>query len=114
VTDELQQAVDEAFRALEEAEPLSPGQVRAQLRLSHLAAAAGRLVEALAFALAARTTARESGLHGLERSAGTLMAAHVEAGGWTALSELAAALHAQGVDLYEYIDPGEVIGAARK
>lgn len=111
MTDELQQAVHEAFRALEEAGPLSPEQVRAQLRLSHLAAAAGRQVEALAFALAARTTASEGGLHGLERSAGVLLAAHVEAGGWTVLSELAAALRAQGVDLYDYLDPAEVVGA---
>jgi len=110
VTDELQRAVEKAFRALEKAEPLSAGQVRAQLRLSRLAAAAGRQVEALAFALAARTTAREGGLHGLELSAGALVAAHVESGGWTALSELASALHAQGVDLYHYIDPAEVIG----
>ncbi|MBP2017058.1 hypothetical protein J2Z79_000432 [Symbiobacterium terraclitae] len=112
MTHELQRAVDETFRALEEAEPLSPGQVRAQLRLSQLAAGAGRYVEALAFALAARATAREGGLHGLERIARVLLLTHVETGGWTALSELAAALHAQGVDLYEYIDPGEVIGGA--
>ncbi|MEW8977660.1 MAG: hypothetical protein AB2385_04570 [Symbiobacterium sp.] len=114
MTDGLQQAVSAAFRALEEAEPLSGAQVRAQLCLSHLAAAAGRRVEALAFALAARTTAREAALPELERSATALLAACVDAGGWNALSELAGALREQGVDVYDYLDPAEVLRLAEE
>ncbi len=104
-----QQAADEAFRALQHAEPLSPLQVRAQLFLSRVAAATGRLVEALAFALAARTTAAAGGMGRLERRAADLLALHLQAGGWTAVSELARALAAQGVDVYEYLDLAELI-----
>src|SRR5690606_6583795 len=84
-----QQAAQEAFRALLETETLSPLAVRAQLFLSDLAAATGRLVEALAFALAARTAAAAGGMGGMERRASDLLAAHLRAGGWTAFAELA-------------------------
>nr|PZN71936.1 MAG: hypothetical protein DIU55_07635 [Bacillota bacterium] len=104
-----QQAAQEAFRALLETETLSPLAVRAQLFLSDLAAATGRLVEALAFALAARTAAAAGGMGGMERRASDLLAAHLRAGGWTAFAELAGALAAQGVDVYEYLDLDELI-----
>lgn len=109
-----QQAVEEAFRALQDAEPLSPLQVRAQLLLSRLAAATGRLVEALAFALAARATAAASGMDRLERSASDLLAVHLRTGGWTAVTELASALAAHGVDVYEYLDLAELISPVRE
>lgn len=109
-----QQAVDEAFRALQEAEPLSPLQVRAQLFLSRVAGATGRLVEALAFALAARVTAAACGMGWLERRASDLLALQLRAGGWTAVSELASALAAQGVDVYEYLDLADLISFARE
>jgi len=107
-----QLAAAEAFRALQRAEPLSPLQVRAQIFLSRVAAATGRLVEALAFALAARTTAAAGGFGGLERRASDLLALHLRAGGWTAFSELASALAAHGVDVYEYVDLAELIAPA--
>lgn len=107
-----QQAADEAFRALQCAAPLSPLQVRAQLFLSRVAGATGRLVEALGFALAARTAAAAGGHSRLERRASDLLALHLRAGGWTAVSELASALAAHGVDVYEYLDLAEMISPA--
>lgn len=108
-----QAAVAEAFRALQEADSLSPLQVRAQILLSQMAEAMGRQVEALAFSLAARITAGEAGLQPLETEAALLMADQVRRTGWPALAELAGELADQGVDLYDYLDPAEVLPLAR-
>lgn len=106
-------AVAEAYQALEEADALSPLQIRAQILLSQMAEATGRQVEALAFSLAARISAGEGGLHRLEHQAGLLMADQVRRSGWTTLAELADELAVQGIDLYDYLDPSEVLPLAR-
>ncbi|MFZ5816880.1 MAG: hypothetical protein ACOY93_16560 [Bacillota bacterium] len=99
-----QASVDEAFRALMAARPLSPLQVQAQLHLGRMGELMDRPVEAFSFALAARVSAMD-GLHGaLESEATALMVRLLRRYGIGPVVELAWELERQGVDLYQYMD----------
>lgn len=99
-----QASVDEAFRALTLADHLSPLQVEAQLHLSQMAEVMGRPVDALSFAFAARVSAVDGRLYGLEFEASERLVRLLREHGAEPLEELALALAEQGVDLYQYID----------
>lgn len=102
-----QASVDEAFRALVLAEPLSPLQVEAQLHLSRMAEAMDRPVDALNFAFAARVSAIDARLYPLEFAASALLMRLLRRHGAEPLAELSAEMERQGVDLYQYLDAAE-------
>jgi len=103
-----QEAVNAAFQALELAEPLTPLQVEAQLHLSRLADQMNRPTDALSFAFAARVTAIDGRLYILEMRATGLFLRLLHRHGEAPLRELVRDLAREGIDLYQYVDPGEL------
>lgn len=108
-----QASVDEAFRALLLAPQLSPLQVRAQLHLSRMGEAMDRPVDALSFAFAARVSAIDGRLYGMEFEAASLLLELIRQHGMEPLEELAGELAQQGVYLYQYLDRVEAERLAR-
>lgn len=95
-------AAERAFAALE----LAPGlaeQGRAQMVLCQTALQQAKPVEALAFALAARISAMEGNLYGLEFDAAEVIFRLLRHHGSELLAEVAADFKSQGVDIYDYL-----------